>query len=249
MKERRKRVSKVLQGICKEENLGRYILFGPVFLFVLINFGMFLLELASGEAIHFYGQNQGYGISVIATMFAYTFGRNMPKKMSDKSRTMKKGLVDSRELLGILPIAKKEVVLENVRWWQIVNLAVFLQIAIVQVEGIVFGMEMAQPLNHIFFPLVVIVVQSLNLLGTVNPSMVVYWISVIVNVLFYICCFFPVIIIAESHETPTYYLSMEHIQVGNVVPAVAILLLGIGYLVVLTYCCKRIENRKFAWME
>ena len=85
MKERRKRVSKVLQGICKEENLGRYILIGPVFLFVLINFGMFLLELASGEAIHFYGQNQGYGISVIATMFAYTLEEICRKKCPTKA--------------------------------------------------------------------------------------------------------------------------------------------------------------------
>lgn len=245
MKERRKRVSKVLQGICKEENLGRNILIGPVFLYVLINCVKFCSDLWLGFAVDFYVQRMGYAIAVMATMSCYAFGRTVSKKFSDKNRTMRKGLVDSREVVGMLPISKKEMVFENVRWWTIVNLAVCIQIAIVQIEGILFGMEIKEPMGCIFFPLATICMQIINFISMLKNTRVLCWFSTIASVLFYIACFFPFGILSGPNEMQKYELQTGNIQVENVVTAVAILLLGIGYQVALPYFCKGMKNSQF----
>lgn len=245
MKERRKRVSKVLQGICKEENLGRYILIGPVYLFVLIICIGFCYALWAGFSVDFYGQRMGYAMAVMATMSCYVFGKTVSKKLSDKGRTMRKGLVDNREVIGMLPISKKEVVFANIRWWTIINLAVFFQIAMVQIEGILFGMEIKEPVGCIYFPLATICMQILNFISILKNTKVLSYVSTIASVLFYMVCFFPFGLLNGFNEIQKYEMQIGNIQVENVVPAVAILLLGIGYQVALPYFCKGMKNSQF----
>lgn len=194
--------------------------------------------------------------SLMASGLVYWIYRTIGKKQKEREMIRRKGVIDTKDVLAVLPVERREARKCNFHRWLLPNIFLVLDIVVLQVLVMKHGMEHVKPWTLVVVPCFYLLCQTITWYQLLRESMGGQILTVIIILLSLIAflllnCYYNLSRFWKSSvfEGTFFSKAEEMLSCTGNFAGMPMIVVSVVWLLVLIIAFPVLNRKRHAWME